>query len=325
MPKLRARLDSTPADFAGDGDDALEWLDDLYSTPLKVRGRVGGVTHRRQSGDGLALDHLTIGASITFDVEVLPVLVVVDVLHGEVEYTHDAVTDRGRDGDTVLASGWERPFTGSGHSYGVRNTSVTADLLDAAVREIAPDKSGEDLVFSGFVPRSRAAAARWRATLDQLAASFPRPDDEIGHAHAARLVGHTLLHTFANNVVGSASEAEDARDRRDASQAVLRRAQDAIESRAQDDLSQADLAQACGVTPRAVQYAFRRHLGCTPSDYLKQVRLDLVHQTFCDGTADSVADAAARYGFFNPGRFAADYRRVFNENPRETLTRHHTP
>lgn len=325
MPNLRARLATTSADFDGKGDEALEWLDGLYSTPLRVGGRVGGVTHWGEGGGGLAVDHLAIDASITFDVEVLPVLVVVDVLQGEVEYTRESVTDRGRGGDTVLAAGWERPFSGSGDHYQVRNTSITADVLDAAVREIDPDLRAEDLHFTGFVPRSAAAAATWRATLDQIAAAFPRADDEIGRADAARLVGHTLLRTFDNNVLGSRSEAADARDRRDATQAVLRRAQGVIEAQAREALSQVDLAERCGVTPRTLQYAFRRHLGCTPSDYVKQVRLDLVHQTLLDGTAGSVADAAADLGFFNPGRFAADYRRVFDENPRQTLARRPAP
>lgn len=321
MPNLRARLATTPADFEGEGDEALEWLDGLYSTPLKVRGHVGGMTHWGMSGGGLSVDHLAIDASITFDVEAMPVLVVVDVLEGAIEYTRESVTDRGRGGDTVLAAGWERPFRGSGDRYQVRNTSIAVDVLDSAVREINPDLTIADLHFTGFVPRSAAAAATWRATLDQLAAAFPRPDDAIGRSDAARLVGHTLLHTFRNNVVGSTSGADDARDRRDATQAVVRRAQGVIESQARDDLSQADLAQECGVTPRTLQYAFRRHLGCTPSDYVKQVRLDLVHQSLRDGTAESVADAAASLGFFNPGRFAADYRRVFDENPRQTLAR----
>ena len=77
--------------------------------------------------------------------------------------------------------------------------------------------------------------------------------------------------------------------------------------------------------PRALQYAFRKHLGCTPQDYLRRVRLDLARRSLRDGTSESVSDAAARYGFFNPGRFASDYRQVFDENPRQTLHRARTP
>jgi transcriptional regulator GlxA family with amidase domain len=105
----------------------------------------------------------------------------------------------------------------------------------------------------------------------------------------------------------------------DATSETLRRAVRLIEERAQEDLSVAELALACGVTPRALQYAFRRHLGCTPMAYLRRVRLDLARQALREGEASTVSDAAARYGFFNPGRFAAGYREAFDENPSDTL------
>ena len=101
----------------------------------------------------------------------------------------------------------------------------------------------------------------------------------------------------------------------------MRRAVRIIEERAEEDLALADLAVECAVTPRTLQYAFRKELGCTPHDYLRRVRLDLVRQALRDGSAALVAEAAARYGFFNAGRFAAEYRQVFNENPRQTLLR----
>ena len=44
-----------------------------------------------------------------------------------------------------------------------------------------------------------------------------------------------------------------------------------------------------------------------------------MHQALRDGSAVSVGDVAARYGFHNPGRLAADYRQVFRENPGRTL------
>ena len=101
----------------------------------------------------------------------------------------------------------------------------------------------------------------------------------------------------------------------------MRRAARIIEAHASEELTPGDLARECNVTPRALQYAFRNHLGCTPQDYLRRVRLDLVRRSLREGTALSVSDAAAAHGFFNPGRFASDYRQVFDENPGETRQR----
>lgn len=103
----------------------------------------------------------------------------------------------------------------------------------------------------------------------------------------------------------------------DATTSTVRRAAWFIDEHADEDLSADRLSRACGVTPRALQYSFRRDLGCTPMAYLRRVRLDLVRQALRDGS--TVSDAAAQYGFSNPGRFAAFYRQLFGENPRDTL------
>ncbi|GAA5112877.1 hypothetical protein GCM10023339_16460 [Alloalcanivorax gelatiniphagus] len=324
MTDPRARRgppDDSVYDFEGDGDAAREWLDDAYGTTLGLHGRMGTVHHRRQVHDGVAFDHLKIDAPVTFDADSMPVLVVVDVLDGEIEYTRDHVTDRSHDGDTVLAAGWGMPFTGGGNGYEVRNTSIPAHVLDAAIRDLDPEKTSDDLQFDSFVPRSPAAAARWRATVDQLAVAFPDRDDHVAHAEASRLLGHTLLHTFTNNLVGDGPGREAYRDVRDATTSTLRRAQLVIEDRAHEDLSLAALAEACRVSPRALQYAFRRDLGCTPLGYVRQVRLDLVHQSLLEGSTPTVSEVAARFGFFNPGRFATEYRKVFGENPGQTFAR----
>lgn len=102
---------------------------------------------------------------------------------------------------------------------------------------------------------------------------------------------------------------------------TVRRAAGFIDEHVDEDLTVVRVAQVCGVTPRALQYAFRRHLGCTPMDYVRQVRLELAREALEDGEAPTVGDAAARYGFFNPGRFAAGYREAFDENPSDTLRR----
>lgn len=320
MPDRASRLAPPDVfDFEGDGDQARDWLDTAYGASLGLHGRMGTIHHRRREAGGVSFDRLRIDAPVRFDAEPLPALVVVDVLSGEIEYTRRSVTDRAHEGDTVLAAGWGMPFEGGGNGYDVRNTSVSLDVLSAAIADIDPDKTSDDLAFSSFVPRSRAAAAQWRAVVDRLSVALDGDGDPVGQGDASRLLAHSLLHTFDNNVVGD--DRGTARDARDATQSVVRLAQRIIADRAHDDLTMSDIAQECHVTPRALQYAFRRHLDCTPHAYLRQVRLDLVHQVLRDGSVPTVGDAAARFGFFNPGRFAAEYRQVFGENPGQTLLR----
>ncbi len=315
------RLATTDIEFEGTGDEARQWLDQAYGASLGLAGRMGAVRHRRLESEGVAVDHLTIDAPITFDAEPLPGIVVVDVVRGQIEYTRSGTTDSGVDGDSLLATGWGVPFSGRGNGYEVRNTRISPEVLSGAIRDLHPDRSTDDLVFDSFVPRSPAAGARWRVTLDEFTRSYPAHDGSVARGSATRLLALTMLHTFPNNVVAAGSLADVGRDRRDASQSAVRRAQAVIEARADEDLSIGDIAQACAVTPRALQYAFRQHLGCTPLTYLRRVRLDLVRLSLRDGSAASVSDAAVRLGFLNPGRFATEYRQAYGENPRDTLRR----
>lgn len=322
MTQQQARYASPDAfDFEGTGDDASEWLDDAYGASLRLSGSMGVVRHRRVDHRTVSFDHLRIDAPISFDAEPLPSLVVVDVLGGEITYSRDGRTDRSHDGDSVLVAGWDMPFTGGGQGYEVRNTSIGADVLAVAIADIDPGRSWKEVAFSSYTPRTPAAGARWRATVDELSGSFPQPLDTLAHREASRLLGHTLLDTFANDLLGGQPGLVDDRDRRDANPTTVRRAVRVIEARAEDELSLGDLARECRVSTRALQYAFRHELGCTPLDYLRRVRLDLVRQSLRSGSAQSVGDVAARYGFFNAGRFAREYRQVFGENPRQTLLR----
>ena len=67
---------------------------------------------------------------------------------------------------------------------------------------------------------------------------------------------------------------------------------------------------------RRLQEGFREHIGVTPLEHLRNVRLDRVHaQLTGDGPPAAVTDIAYRWGFTHPGRFAADYRRRFGIGP----------
>lgn len=322
MPHSRARRALPEVfEFGGSGDEARDWLDAVFGTSLRLTGPLGQVRHHRTSHGSISFDHIRIDATFSFDSDPMPSLVVADILGGVTEYTRDGVTDRVRDGDSALVAGWAMPFSGRAENQEVRTTTVTAQALMAAVAEVAPGYPWQHITFTSYVPHSAAAGARWRATVDQLSSMLPGDGTAEQSDVAARLLGHTLLDTFPNNVVvrAAASGGRDA-----ATNETVRRAARIVESSGSEELSPGALAEKCQVSLRALQYAFRKHLGCTPQEYLRRIRLDLARRSIRDGSAASVSDAAARYGFFNPGRFASDYREVFEENPGQTLHRSDT-
>lgn len=307
--------------FQGSGDEARLWLDTVYGTNLRLTGPLGAVEHDRADHGAVTFDHIRIDASYTFDSDPVPMLVVVDVLRGAIEFVRDGAADRAHDGDTVLVAGWDMPFSGEGDSPHLRTTSLSSEVMLAAVEEADPSHPAKHIIFTSYVPRSAAAGASWRATVDQASSMLAADATVTQQDTAARLLGHTLLHTFPNNVVVRAALADVEHGAADESPSTVRRAARIIEAHASEELSPGDLARECGVTPRALQYAFRRHLGCTPQDYLRRVRLDLARRSLRDGTSQSVGDAAAAHGFYNPGRFATYYREVYDENPGQTLHR----
>lgn len=88
-------------------------------------------------------------------------------------------------------------------------------------------------------------------------------------------------------------------------------------------LTVTQVAAQAGVSERSLQLAFRRELGCTPSAYLRDVRLDQVHRELLAAGPGgrSVARVAADWGFAHAGRFASAYRQRFGENPSATARR----
>jgi AraC-like DNA-binding protein len=102
----------------------------------------------------------------------------------------------------------------------------------------------------------------------------------------------------------------------------VRKAIELIEAHAHEPLTVEDIAEAVGCSVRALQSGFRQHLGSSPLTYLRDVRLELVHEDLLNagpGRAVSVTDVALNRGFTHLGRFAQAYRERFGVAPSETL------
>jgi AraC-like DNA-binding protein len=112
-----------------------------------------------------------------------------------------------------------------------------------------------------------------------------------------------------------------AAQRRSAEPAHVRRVAEYLEAHAEEPVRLADLAAVAGVSVRAIQMGFRAHRGCSPTEFLRQRRLELARTRLLSWPAATVAEIALQCGFEHFGRFSALYRARFGETPAETLRR----
>ena len=103
---------------------------------------------------------------------------------------------------------------------------------------------------------------------------------------------------------------------------ALRLAREAIAEATEPISTVAELCRLTGEGERTLRYAFCESFGVSPKAYLQARRLNAVRRMLVRGMPGTViADVANRQGFWHMGQFAADYRRMFDELPSETLGR----
>lgn len=77
------------------------------------------------------------------------------------------------------------------------------------------------------------------------------------------------------------------------------------------------------ISDRSVRRGFNQLFGMNPKKYLLHYRLGRVHKALLEGTIEnnSVQEIAYEHGFYHLGRFPGIYRKMFGENPLDTLKR----
>ena len=127
-----------------------------------------------------------------------------------------------------------------------------------------------------------------------------------------------LLDTCSENLPN-----HDCLRERDCSCVYVRRVEEYLLEHLSDPISTADMAEAAGVSARTLSRAFKKYHDKTPTQFLKERRLEACNRALlaADSQTSSVMDIALQYGFYHLGRFAIEYRKIFQELPSETLRR----
>jgi AraC-like DNA-binding protein len=103
---------------------------------------------------------------------------------------------------------------------------------------------------------------------------------------------------------------------------LVRRAENFMAENADAPISVSDVADHLGVSLRSLQAGFRKWRETTPTAFLRRARLRLVRDELLrSGREANVTTVALRHGFSHLGRFSAQYRSAFGEEPSITLRR----
>lgn len=87
-----------------------------------------------------------------------------------------------------------------------------------------------------------------------------------------------------------------------------------------EHLSVRQIAAHIGVTERALQLAFRAHLGMTPAELIRTRRMERIQGDLREhGGRDGVLEVASRWGITNRSTLVHNYRTQFDETPTQTL------
>ncbi|MEU6820477.1 helix-turn-helix transcriptional regulator [Streptomyces atriruber] len=308
-----------------DSEDLGRTEDFLSRTYTKMRiGGTADCTRAQVSRDSVgstSIDRLAFDYDMSHDAT-LPIgkICLGNVHSGTIVRQHAGGTEGSfGPGDVFLYAPHDRPYAGV-----IQRARYNLILLDPALLDqvATPLPGPEHVRLTGDRPVSRDAGRNLRRTIaylrDHVFAEPELRDAPLLASTATQMLAASVLYAFPNNAITDATT----EDRRDARPATLRRAIAFIEDRADSQISAADIAAAARVSQRALQYAFRHHLGTTPLGYLRQVRLAQAHRDLMAadyGTGVTVTGIAARWGFLHPGRFAADYRRAYGRSPRQSL------
>jgi transcriptional regulator GlxA family with amidase domain len=160
---------------------------------------------------------------------------------------------------------------------------------------------------------------QWKQTIGTVAKTVLRstPPWPLLQAEVTHMAAVTLLKTFAHDSVKHEPVLLAPRNAR------LRAAVEYIPSNARLPLSPTDVAREAGFSPRGLRQAFANQLGTTPTQCIRDVRLEYARADLVNSHPEhvTIADIANRWGFVHHSRFAAAYAEKYGEYPSDTLRR----
>ena len=173
----------------------------------------------------------------------------------------------------------------------------------------------------GFVQVSLPSIQRFRSVIGQFNEAVQRAAADFESAAAQRAAEQKLVPEI-RGLLAVPHQVEPTIGRHTVPRGqIIRRSMDFVDQHEGEYLSVEQLAAAAGVSERTLRDAFQQYVGVAPVRYLNRRTLHQVRRALkaADSSMATVTEIATKFGVWQLGRFARDYRYLFGELPSETL------
>ncbi len=160
-----------------------------------------------------------------------------------------------------------------------------------------------------------------RSRMSLLALSVTTPSATLTTAALRHELEFDIPHGLVQTIASSSGPKKRPGSQR--RQAILKRAIEYITESPMIPIRVSDLCRVTGTSERTLEYAFKEHYGVSPKRFITNTRFNGVRKRLLKAMPGelNITDVANGWGFWHMGQFAADYRRLFDELPSDTLNR----
>ena len=182
-------------------------------------------------------------------------------------------------------------------------------------RELTVPTEGWTIVPS---PDAMARLQRLHMAATTLAEDAPQM---LAHPQASLGLEQALIEAMIN-CLGAGEIREDGSAYRQHA-VIMRRFSRVVEECLDQPLYLPELCRSIGASERTLRACCNEHLGMGPKRYLLLRRMHMVRRALREGIPGSttITEIATRYGFWQFGRLAVEYKTLFGETPSATLAR----
>jgi len=238
-----------------------------------------------------------------------------------------------RPGPNMMRYGRECPYDSltrlnSAHGYFLHSPgpasygTVSVPLDEITALAPAPNKraptSSEDYMI--LTPASSAIGRlrRLHGAACDLAGDAPAV---LAQPEAARGLEQALIEAVIHCLDSGERQEDRAAQRQHA--AIMRRFHRVVEEHLGEPLYISELCREVGASERTLNVCCHEHLGMGPKHFLLLRRMHMVRRALSEANAGetTITDIATRYGFWQFGRLAVEYKALFGEAPSATLAR----